>query len=61
MKYLINQIRHKWIGQYFKRFGKVADITDTHVLIILPNGQSLWSTWPFAKPDYFEMFLTKDK
>jgi hypothetical protein len=61
MKYLTNQKTHFWIGQYFKRIGKVADITDTHVLIILPKGQSLWTTWPLNKKDYFEIYLSRNK
>jgi hypothetical protein len=61
MKYLTNQTRHPWIGQYFKRIGKIADITETHVLIILPKHQSIWTSWPLHQPDYFQIHLTRNK
>ena len=61
MKYLTNQTRHPWIGQYFKRIGKVADVSENEVLIILPKGNSIWTSWPLNTKDYFELYLTRNK
>ena len=61
MKYLTNQTRHSWIGQYFKRVGKVADVSENEVLIILPKGISIWTSWPLNSKDYFEIYLTRNK